>query len=113
MLENKQTERRFADTAIEMALERLRLNGREPDCWEMSELTYAIGAHFRGAYRLAEVAAEKSMTPLSQRSSNFVSVPAVQFDLRQLEKAFAYVRAEPLRPCPHFGPILFKTPGRF
>jgi len=107
MLEDRQAERQLADAAIETALECLRADGREPDHWESSELAYAIGANFRGAYRLAVVAAEKSMTPSDERDPSSAQGRDAEFSFGQLEQAFATVRAEPLRSVPHFGPIIF------
>ena len=111
MLEERQVERQFADASIGMALEYLRSSGEEPDNWESSELAGAIGAHFRGAYRLAEAAAEKSMTPKEQRSRTAAAVQVTKFSLAELEQAFVWVRAEPIRLSPHFGPIIFTGDG--
>lgn len=96
-----------AAKAIEMALSALETAQREPDFWESRCLAEAIGAYFRGAYRLASVEAQTALTPVVQRGQNGRAYDGKVFSLSKLRKAFVGVRTEPVRSFPQFGPIMF------
>jgi len=108
MFAERQAERQIADEAIDLAFSVLRAKDSEIDEWESFELAYAIAAHFRGAYRLAAVAAELSTTPKDRRSPTSLSGKQGEFGLEQLKRAYASVQAEPVRLGTSFGPIILK-----
>jgi hypothetical protein len=103
----KYAEAADASKGIELALSTLDKQRRMPDPWESSCLAHAIGAFFRGAYRLALVEASKALTPIDQRGDNGYASDGKVFSLSELRKAFVSVQAEPVRPFPQFGPIVF------
>jgi hypothetical protein len=106
----REQEKRQAVDAIEQALSTIEEQGPEPDQWERTFLVQAIGALFRGGYRLAAVDAELALTPPSERSraSNLRPDPFLdRCQMSVLRAAFREAVAEPVRDFPHFGPIVF------
>ncbi len=108
MFEERQVERKVADDVIGAVFDLFRNRAGDLDEWESSDLAHAIGAHFRGAYGLAAVAAELSITPQDQRSQRWPGSKRGEYQLEQLERAYAYALAEPVRIHPQFGPIVLK-----
>ncbi len=107
LLKQRATEKAHACEAIEDALLRIEAEEREPDDWELECLTCAIGALFRGSYRLAHVMAEKTVTPLYERARIDQAPELDRFDLTSLWRAFTFAQSEPLKRSAHLGPIVF------
>ena len=107
---DREEEKASAVETIETALLSIEMEHREPDPWERESLAYAIGALFRGVYRLAESSGARAMAPFIERSSELgpcPDIPVDQCDLALLKAAFNSARAEPLRPYPQLGPMIF------
>jgi hypothetical protein len=100
-------EKMRAAESIEAVLSSLESAKREPDLWESRCLTEAIGALYRGLYRLALVESGEALTPVDQRSNCDSAKQARRFSLRELRNTFAVADAEPVRPFPQFGRIHF------
>lgn len=106
----RQSEKAAAVDAIEKALIEIGAKKREPDMWERVLLVQAVGALFRGAYRLAMVDAELAMTPPNERSHSTNLHPDAfvqRCDSALLRVAFREAAAEPIRDHPAFGPVVF------
>ncbi|MBR0967088.1 hypothetical protein JQ554_28100 [Bradyrhizobium diazoefficiens] len=108
-LRERALEKARAVGAIEDLFDAIASHDREPDLWERFYLVEAIGALFRGGYRLAEVDAVLALTPVAERSPNshLLTDPIYQHDLTALKAAFDLAQAEPVRAFQHFGPIVF------
>ena len=107
---DREAEKASAVEAIESALLNIEIEHREPDFWERESLAHAIGALFRGVYRLAETSGARAMVPMIERSSEIApsfDLPLERCDLALLKNAFHSARAEPVRPYPQLGPIVF------
>ena len=107
---DREAEKASAVEVIESALLNLEIEHREPDFWERESLAYAIGALFRGVYRLAETSGARAMVPMIERSSELAptsDLPLDRCDLALLKNAFYSACAEPVRPYPQLGPIVF------
>ena len=98
---------------IEIALRAVESSGCEPDWWEREQLVEAIGALFRGAYRLALCEAELALAPRNERSPDTTAKcgDLARFSLSDLRRAFVVAKDEPLRRFPHSGPIVFTGDG--
>jgi hypothetical protein len=109
-LREREAQKQGAVAAVEEALARIEQQEREPDQWERVFIAEAIGAVFRGNYGLACTDVALAMTPPSGRSP----VPMLPEDplynrcnIALLRDALREAKAEPVRPYPHFGPIVF------
>lgn len=108
----RQSEKAGAVEAIEGALTEIENHGRGPDVWERVFLIQAIGALFRGAYRLAAVDADLAMTPPNERSRRPNLQPDAlvdRCDSSLLRAAFREAVAEPIRNFPALGPVVFAS----
>ncbi len=110
-LRARETEKQDAIAAIETALAEIGEQRREPDQWERVFLSEAIGATFRGCYRLACTDVSMAMTPTNERAK--AVLPQDPFydrcTIALLRDALRETKAEPVRPFPHFGPIVFTS----
>jgi hypothetical protein len=109
-LREREAEKEEAVMAVEEALARIEQQEREPDQWERVFIAEAIGAIFRGSYGLGCTDVAVGMTPPSGRSP----VPMLPQDplynrcnITLLRDALQEAKAEPVRPFPHHGPIVF------
>lgn len=109
-LGKREAEKQDAVMAVEEALACVEQQHREPDQWERVFIAEAIGAIFRGGYALACTEVAIGMTPPDGRSA----VPTLPQDpfynrcnIALLRDALREAKAEPVRPYPHFGPIVF------
>ena len=108
-LRDRDAERVAAIEEIEAAFVPFVEHGREPDAWERQCLTEAINCIFRGAYMLATTNAHLALTPPAERSPGAQLDPSYdRFDLAALQKGFAEACRAPVRPYPHFGPIIVR-----
>jgi predicted nucleic acid-binding protein len=106
----RENEKAEAVEAIEQALTTIENQTCEPDQWERALLVQAVGALFRGGYRLATVDAELALTPPNERSraANLRPDPFLdRYSMSVLRAALREAVAQPLRDFPHFGPIVF------
>lgn len=104
----KSREKGLAVAAIGHALTEIERSGCSADWWEREHLAEAIGALFRGLYRLGATHAQLALEPENQRSPEAQPTRGHdQVSLSDLRSAFALAEAEPLRQFGHFGPIEF------
>jgi hypothetical protein len=105
--EERAQERHLAIAEIEGLLDELRSRQSPADLWERSFLADAIGALFRGAYRLARVNAMSVSEKRENRSAAYPIDPGYEaFELESLENAFKLAKAQDLLQRPILGPIL-------
>jgi hypothetical protein len=106
----REEEKARAVETIEHALLSIEMDHGEPDSWQRESLAYAIGALFRGGYRLAETSGARAMVPMIERSSELgpcSDLPLDRCDLALLKSAFSSACAEPIRAYPQLGPTIF------
>lgn len=101
-------EKGLAVAAIEQALTDIEARGRSIDWWEREHLAEAVGALFRGLYRLGASSAGLALVPESERSPDARPTRDLdQVGLSDLRREFEFAEAQPLRQFGHFGPIEF------
>jgi hypothetical protein len=78
-------------------------------------LVEAIGALFHGVYGMVPVDVRMAMVPPNERSPDSL-LPVDPFyqrcTLPLLRRALREAAAEPVRPYPHFGPVVFTEAAR-
>ncbi|HXQ51989.1 MAG TPA: hypothetical protein VN802_12910 [Stellaceae bacterium] len=92
--------------SVEAALTAIERQRREPDPWERFHLAQAFVMIFNGIYRAAPIDVDLAMLPPAERVTT-MAIPAVFGDctLTVLREALRAVKAEPVRPFPHVGPV--------
>jgi hypothetical protein len=105
----RRPEKACAVGSITIALRAMESLGRDLDWWEREHLVEAIGALFRGAYRLASFNAELALAPTNERSREATAKcgDSGRSSLPDLRSAFLVAAQEPLKRFPHFGPVVF------
>lgn len=111
-LRERSADKNEARACLRESMARIEAQGRQPDMWERVCLAHGISALFRGQYSLAAIDAELALTPANRRSPQWKppSNPVfARYDFRLLRAALADAEKEPVRPFPHFGPIVFAS----
>jgi hypothetical protein len=105
----RELEKSEAIEAIEDALTTLDATTRELDRWQRTCLVQAIGALYRGGYRLALANADLAVVPAQERTSlNLRPDPFIdRCDIVLLRTAFVEAKEQPIMLAPVFGPIRF------
>ena len=114
-LEERKRDKRIASAWLREGIATIGAEGRQPDMWERVCLAHGISALLRGQYSMSAMDAELALTPPARRSPQW-RPPSDPFfarcDLAVLSNALAEVEQEPVRPFPHFGPIVFADARR-
>jgi hypothetical protein len=105
-VQQREAKRAAAVKITDAAFIAVRSRGGSLVPWEQQALAEAVGAIFRGAYRLAQVFANDVLAQEKHSPTAQIDPAFKRFDLTTLASAFSEARAQPVLPYPVLGPII-------